>query len=135
MLFRSCPYFGKALFRIMEWDPEFHYRVFGTWIKKDDDCIMIFNLTESVPFISYKENSSNKKRETAVCPEGWGDTFGEEFYHFSLENNLYYSREKAGWNSRTECKCIEEHPAVRIMSPMELKECAAGLKRKTEQLE
>ena len=130
-----CPYFGKALFRIMEWDPEFHYRVFGTWIKKDDDCIMIFNLTESVPFISYKENSSNKKRETAVCPEGWGDTFGEEFYHFSLENNLYYSREKAGWNSRTECKCIEEHPAVRIMSPMELKECAAGLKRKTEQLE
>ena len=126
-----CPYFGKALFRIMEWDPEFHYRVFGSCIEKGDDRIMIFNLTDALPLVSYKENKSGRKKETIICHEGRGDAFGEEFYDFSLENKLYYSYEKADWNSRAECKCIEEHPAVRIMSPMELKECAERLKPKT----
>lgn len=92
---------------------------------------MIFNLSDALPLVSYKENKSGRKKETIICPEGWGDAFGEEFYDFSLENKLYYSYEKADWNSRAECKCIEEHPAVRIMSPMELKECAERLKPKT----
>ena len=130
-----CPYFGKALFRIMEWDPEYHYRVSGAWIEKDDDRIIIFHLTDALPFVSYRETGSDKKREKAVCTAGWGDAFGEEFYDFSLENNLYYSRKKADWNSRAECKRVEEHPAVRIMSPTELQECAARLKAKTKQCE
>ena len=112
-----------------------HYRVFGSWIEKGDDRIMIFNLTDALPLVSYKENSSGKKKETAICPERWGDTFGEDFYDFSLENNLYYSNEKSDWNSRVECKCIEEHPGVRIMSSLELRECAMKLRLQTEQCE
>ena len=111
------------------------YRVFGSWIEKGDDRIMIFNLSDALPLVSYKENKSGRKKETIICPEGWGDAFGEEFYDFSLENKLYYSYEKADWNSRAECKCIEEHPGVRIMSSLELRECAMKLRLQTEQCE
>lgn len=131
----SCPYFGKALFRIMEWNPEFHYRVFGSWIEKGDDRIMIFNLTDALPFALCRQDDPIGKTEAAVCPEGEENVFGEEFYDFVLENNLYYSRERSGWNVRAECKCVEEHPAVRVLSQMELQESAAELKLQSEQSE
>ena len=85
--------------------------------------------------VEFKGWISGKKKETAICPERWGDTFGKDFYDFSLENNIYYSNEKSDWNSRAECKCIEEQPGVRIMSSLELRECAMKLRLQTEQCE
>lgn len=75
----------------MEWNPDFNYRVLGTWIEKGDDKIMIFNLSNAMPLVLFDTGESGKrKRRTAVCPEEWEDSFGDEFYNFSLDNDLYY---------------------------------------------
>lgn len=105
-----CPYFGKALFRIMEWDPEFHYRVFGLWIEKGDDRIMIFNLSDALPLVSYKENKSGRKKETIICHEGRGDAFGEALYLFKLTDFELFinsgTRKQRSWLPEDWRKCF-----------------------------
>ena len=89
----SCPFFIKALTQIMDWNPDFNYRILGTWIEKGADCIMVFNLTKAMPIaevVNEEEREQIRKRRTAVCPEEWEDTFGDEFYEFSMDNELYY---------------------------------------------
>ena len=91
----SCVHFCNALFQIMEWNPDFNYRILGTTIEKGNDRIIIFNLSNGMPSVlvtddEYGEEEKRKKR-MQICPEEWGDSFGSEFYDFSLDNSLYYS--------------------------------------------
>lgn len=84
----------------MEWNPEFSYRIMGTWIKKGNDRIMTFNLSNAVPMMQVQgDDSSSRKKSVMVCPEEWESTFGEEFYEFSLQNNLYYTANNVPINS------------------------------------
>lgn len=125
----SCPHFNKALFQIMEWNPDFNYRVLGTWIEKGDDKIMIFNLSNAMPLVLFDTGESGKrKRRTAVCPEEWEDSFGDEFYNFSLDNDLYYSKRHGDWNSGADCVMVDGQTQVPILTHSELMESAERIK-------
>lgn len=93
-----CRHFGAALFRIMEWNPDFLYRVRGTWVRRDDGQMMIFNLENaiSVLFTPVSETSPKKKR-IEMFPEQWEDCFGEEFYDHIMENEMFYLAKSAAW--------------------------------------
>lgn len=96
----NCPHFIRALMQIMEWNPEFSYRIMGTWIEKGNDRIMTFNLSNAMPMMQVPGNeTSSRKKSVAVCPEEWEQSFGDEFYEFSLQNNLYYAANKLPINS------------------------------------
>ena len=97
-----CQHFGAALFRIMNWNPDFIYRVRGTWLHHDDEQIIIYNLENAVSAVllpQAKEAAQQKKR-TELFPERWADTFGEEFYEHIMENNLFYIAKKSSWQAR-----------------------------------
>lgn len=92
----SCFHFNCALFQIMDWNPDYNYKILGTLVAKGDDQIVIFNLSAAMPnvIINEEDNSGvERKKRVKICPEEWGDTFGEEFYDFSMDNALYYAPE------------------------------------------
>ena len=122
----SCPYFLKALFQIMEWNPEYDYRAIGTWIAKGNDCIIIFNLTNALPLAQMEADKARRKR-TAVCPEEWGDSFGDEFYDFTLDNDIYYLSPK-DLGAGEKCRIADGQTQIDMWSAQELKEGVEKIK-------
>ena len=97
----NCQHFGTALYKIMEWNPDYLYRVRGTWAKCGPDEIIVFNLvnaTPAVPVANGEEGSS--RRRVSLCPDEWMDEFGEEFYEHTLENGFFYLTPDTEWNAR-----------------------------------
>lgn len=123
----GCPYFLKALFQIMEWNPDYDYRCIGTWVAKGNDCIMIFNLTNALPLAIVEDDRLRKKR-TAVCPEEWGDSFGDEFYDFTLDNDIYYLRGNKPLGAGEKCTVVVGQQVVDIWSPEQLMEGVEKIK-------
>ena len=98
----SCPHFGTALFGIMEWNPDYLYKIRGTWACRGNSQIIVFNLSNAVPaMVAQTENGDSvTKKRVELCPEDWTDDFGEEFYEHALENGFYYITPTAEWNAQ-----------------------------------
>lgn len=96
-----CQHFGSALYGIMEWNPDFLYKIRGIWAKRLDEQIIVFNLSNAVPAVLVtKDGAENAvKRRVELCPDEWIDDFGEEFYEHTLENEFYYLTPDADWHT------------------------------------
>lgn len=92
----NCHHFGNALFNIMEWDPEYLYRVRGIWAKRGPEQIIVFNLVNAVPAVLVASDSKAKRR-VELCPAEWTEDFGDEFYEHILENGFYYLTPDREW--------------------------------------
>lgn len=127
----SCPFFIKALMQIMDWNPEFNYRISGTWIEQGTDRIMIFNLTKAMPIAEVaneEERESIRKRRMAICPEEWEESFGDEFYEFSMDNELYYLKSVPGLRSGVKCRDVDGQRKIALLSQAEVLESAAKIR-------
>lgn len=129
----SCPHFIKALMQIMEWDPEYSYRVTGTWIEKGEDKLITFNLDKAAPMIKPdQDGGSSRGRRVVVCPEEWEDSFGDEFYDFCVENNLFYMKSNGALNSRKKCRAIGGAEQLEIPTSNEVLDSLELLKTRQE---
>lgn len=90
----SCPYFSKSLYQIMEWNPEYIYRLRGTYVSRGEDEIMVFMLPNAMP-AAYLDLDTHKRSN--LIPEAWREKFGEEFYDYALSNDQYFR--SGDWNS------------------------------------
>lgn len=127
----SCPFFIKALMQIMDWNPDFNYRILGTWIEKGPDCIMTFNLMKAMPIVEItnaEEQESIRKRRMAICPEEWEESFGDEFYEFSMDNELYYLKSVPSLQSSVKCRDVEGQQQLTLLSREEIIESATQIR-------
>lgn len=97
----NCQHFGNALFTIMQWDPEYIYRVRGIWAKRGSEQIIVFNLVNAVPAVLMTPDNeqSAARRRVELCPAEWTDDFGDEFYEHILENGFYYLAPDNEWRT------------------------------------
>lgn len=88
----NCQHFGNALYGIMEWNPDYMYRIRGTWAKRGNEQIIVYNLANAVPamLVPRDDEENSKKKRIELIPEEWNDDFGEEFYEHFLDNGFYY---------------------------------------------
>ena len=132
----SCPHFSNALYQIMDWNPDYAYRVRGTWAKRGVDEIIVFPLTNSEPAaymeVVNPETEQIRKRRTTLCPEEWNDSFGEEFYDYALENSFYYLAPRTDWNSQAKSIIAPGVKQVAVLSEEELQASIEQLKEKVE---
>ncbi len=99
----NCQHFGNALYTIMEWNPDYMYRVRGTWAKSGTDEIIVFNLVNALPATLIQEETDDgarKRRRVNLYPEEWEGEFGEEFYEHMLENGFFYLMPAAEWHAQ-----------------------------------
>lgn len=118
----SCQYFASALFQIMDWNPEYSYRIMGNLIKRGADEIIIFNLENAMPVVIIDDiNKNNKqvKKKVSMCPEEWDNSFGEEFYAYCI-GSLYYLPTGTDWRASVKCKDVDGQQPFEIMSEGEI---------------
>lgn len=98
----SCQHFDTALYRIMNWNPEYVYKIRGTWVKRGGEQIIVFNLVNATPvmLIQSEDDENKRAKRVSLCPEDWDNDFGEEFYEHTIENDFYYIAPRKEWNSQ-----------------------------------
>ena len=98
----NCQHFGTALYKIMDWNPDYMYRIRGTWAKRGQEEIIVFNLSNATPaMLIQADNAENQsRRRVALCPDEWSDDFGEEFYEHTLENGFFYLTPFTEWKAQ-----------------------------------
>ena len=130
----NCQHFGNALYSIMNWNPDFVYKIRGTWASRGMEQIIVFNLPNAVPATllpSEDGDASKARRRVELCPEEWDGDFGEGFYEHALENGFYYVTPNTEWNSQASsilAPGMEQFPSA---SPEQLQISIENLMRGT----
>lgn len=116
--------FIPILYNIFGWDEDCRYRVRGTRHQKDDEQILIFDMSETEVFIPSEIEQFDDDGEiikvpqpileeyadpltatsTRVCgfPEDWASGFGTDFYTHAQAQELRYFAENGEWLVQTE---------------------------------
>lgn len=131
----NCHHFGNALFSIMEWNPEYIYKIRGIWAKRGEEQIIVFNLVNAMPAVLVPQEIDDKKpqRRVNTCPEEWMNDFGEEFYEHVLENGFYYLAPGAEWKTYTASIPAPGIEQFIVPDPAELQMSMEKLMRGTEE--
>lgn len=69
--------FYAKLFTLMDWNPDYKYKILGKLVQGNDDAILLFDLT--APQIFRREIISDGKVKTSrtpIFPESWKNQFG-----------------------------------------------------------
>ncbi len=130
-------HFGSALFQIMEWNPDYLYRIQGTWVARDSDQIIVFNLSNAVPAAFMEQDSQAdaspaKYRRVELCPAEWSNSFGEEFYAHAIQNSFYYLAPRGDWKAQMPSQAV---PGMEQSFPLtggELEESVTQLRKRVE---
>lgn len=129
-----CSHFCNTLYQIMDWFPDYMYKVFGTLIEKGNEQIVIFNLLGAMPNTTITEELVNEnktvRRKIDICPEEWGDSFGEEFYDFSMDNMLYYLPKDTDIKASEKSHPVEGQISFEVMNGAQVLQFAKNLKQK-----
>ena len=99
----NCQHFGAALFSIMEWNPDYVYKIRGLWAQRGDEQIIVFNLTKAIPAILIMTEEEQSRKRVEICPDEWADDFGEDFYDHIIENEFYYLALTTEWQTYASC--------------------------------
>ena len=123
----SCPHFGNALYRIMNWNPDYVYHIRGSWAARARDEIIVFTLSNAVPAaymetVPADEPGEGRKRRVEMCPEEWSDTFGKEFYAYALDNSFYFLAPKTDWKADTKSIAAPGIRQLTVMTEEELEQ-------------
>ena len=129
----NCQHFGNALYSIMTWNPDYAYKIRGTWARRGKEQIIVFNLPNAVPIMTVPpENGEDAKaKKVTLCPEEWADDFGEEFYEHTLENGFYYIAPNTEWQSQAKSILAPGMEQFVSTTPEELQMSIEELKRGT----
>jgi len=130
-----CQHFGTALYSIMDWNPEYIYKIRGTWAMRGTEQIIVFNLPNAAPamYVPKEGDDTGGRRRVSLCPEEWDDGFGEEFYEHSLENGFLYVTPNTTWNSQAESIPAPGMEQFIGTSPEQLQLTIDDLRRGTEE--
>lgn len=111
--------YAKTLFEILGWDSQYKYRVRGVKRQKEDEQLIIFDLTEPELFISQEKNCTSKKilediepftygknNNILAYPNNWDKNFGNNFYQ-QIQTKILENIDN--WNSQEEGNIYKTH--------------------------
>lgn len=88
----TCKLFFAKIFTLMEWNPDFRYKLLGTVIHSKGEYLLAFDLSSTEVFQkTYVEGEKPKASRTPVFPSGWQNQFGLPFYEHrqSMQVNIF----------------------------------------------
>ncbi len=94
-----CQHFGAALFRMMEWDPNYLYKIRGTWVQRESKQIIVYNLENAASAVPLPPTGNTRLRRAELYAEAWEYSFGDEFYDHIRENDIFYLGQSAAWQA------------------------------------
>lgn len=88
----TCRLFFAKIFTMMEWNPDFRYKLLGTVIHSKGEYLLAFDLSSTEVYQrTYAEGEKPKASRTPVFPSGWQNQFGLPFYEHrqSMQVNIF----------------------------------------------
>lgn len=117
----TCQYFADALYQIMGWNPEYQYRIRGTWARRGRDQIIVFDIKNAAPFTTieqHPEEGITIRKRVDILPQN--SSFGTEFYEYNIQNAFYYMNPRESWNAQARSHAVTDSMAVELLSESEL---------------
>lgn len=71
----SCKIFFAKVMNLMNWNPEYRYKVLGKLIRTQSDILYVFDLTSAETYVK-KDKDSHESIRKAYYPEEWKNQFG-----------------------------------------------------------
>lgn len=127
----ACQFFSDALYQIMNWNPDYQYRVRGTWACRGKDQIIVFDINNAAPFTTieqHQEDGNTVRKRLDMLPEGSSSSFGTEFYEFNIQNAFYYMNPRTDWNAQAPSRAVTDSSSVTLLSEAELKQNMESIK-------
>ena len=73
----TCRLFFAKLVALMDWNPNYRYKMLGKIIKSGDEYLILFDLTATETYQRIiKEGEKPRTSRTPIFPEEWKDQFG-----------------------------------------------------------
>ena len=70
----TCRIFYAKLMNLMNWNPQYRYKILGKLVRTATDTLFVFDLSSAQTFISSKKDDPNSRK--AMYPEEWKNQFG-----------------------------------------------------------
>ena len=105
----------------MEWNPEYQYRIRGTWACRGRDQIIVFDITSAAPFTTieqHPEEGATVRKRIDILPQN--SSFGMEFYEYNIQNAFYYMNPRIDWNAYARSHAVMDSSTVEVLSDSEL---------------
>jgi hypothetical protein len=119
-----CAAYIKTLYELFSWNLGYKYRVRGICRQKDDEILIIFDMSETEIFISQSkiisakdETSQNQQltkdlepftsgpnKDIVAYPATWANTFGNNYYSQTQAKELALLSEENEWRTKEEGK-------------------------------
>ena len=71
----SCKIFFAKVMNLMQWNPEYRYKILGKMIRTKSDVLFVFDLSSAETYIKKDDGSKDGERK-AFYPEAWKNQFG-----------------------------------------------------------
>ena len=88
----TCRLFFAKLFSLMEWNPDYRYKLLGKVIHANDEYLIAFDLSATEVYQRvFKDGQKPKTSRTPVFPEGWQNQFGLSYkeHRNSMQVNIF----------------------------------------------
>jgi hypothetical protein len=88
----TCRMFFAKLSQLMDWNPEYRYKMLGKLIQSNEENLFIFDLTATEIYQSVQQsNGKPRTSRTPVFPADWQNQFGlpVEEHRKSLQVNIF----------------------------------------------
>lgn len=88
----TCKLFFAKVVSMMEWNPDYRYKLLGRVVHANDEYLLAFDLTATEVYQrTYAEGAKPKVSKTAVYPAAWQNQFGLPFkeHRQSMQINIF----------------------------------------------
>lgn len=87
----TCKVFFAKLFQLMDWNPDYRYKLLGKLVRSQDEYLFAFDLTAPEVYQRVAENGASKASRTPTYPAEWQNQFGVdvEEHKKSLQINIF----------------------------------------------
>lgn len=88
----TCRLFFAKIFQLMNWNPDYRYKILGKLIRSNDENLFIFDLTATEVYQNIKNTGTNTfPSRTPVFPAEWQNQFGlpVEEHRKALQVNIF----------------------------------------------
>ena len=72
----TCRIFFAKVFQLMDWNPNYRYRLLGKLIKSGDEYLFTFDLNSTIVFQGINNGAGRRTSKTPVFPSEWENQFG-----------------------------------------------------------
>ena len=135
----SAAAYIKTIYSIFDWKPSYKYRISGIKHQKDDESLIIFDMTETEVFISQNKDEDLEKfpddvepftkgrtKDILAFPCEWAESFGDNYYRQAQARELAVLNKK--WRSQEEGEDHETSEPLNVTGEDELRNNIESLK-------